>query len=378
MRRSIRLSVGAGVAVGLGSLFTPLAAGAQGLGSGDVHAVFVQTNDTAGNQVVVYRRGAGGALSFSARYNTGGVGVALSGAVVDKLASQGALALDAGARALVAVNGGSNSITEFQVDGARLTGRQSVASGGTIPVSLALNGGWVYVLNAGGTGSVQGFDLNSLHRIPGSARNLNLTPGLTPQFLNTPGQIGFTPDGRHLIVTTKANGSDIDVFSVAPDGALSATPVVNPSATPVPFGFTFNPAGDLVVAEAGTSALTTYEIRADGRLVELHSVTNGLAALCWVTKAGNHYFGANAGSATITGYRVGSAGLPTVISETATDAGSIDLAAAPDGTALYAETGGADIVDAFSVHHDGSLSLTGSSVAPELPGHSGLEGIAVS
>jgi hypothetical protein len=66
------------------------------------------------------------------------------------------------------------------------------------------------------------------------------------------------------------------------------------------------------------------------------------------------------------------------VSQTATDAGTIDLAATPDGSALYVETGGADVVDAFSVGHDGSLTFTGSSVAPELPGHSGLEGIAVS
>jgi hypothetical protein len=378
MRRSIRLSVGAGVVVGLGALLTPLAAGAQGLGSGDVHAVFVQTNDTAGNHVVVYRRGTNGELSFAARYSTGGLGVALTGAVVDKLASQSGLAFDAAAEALVAVNGGSNSITEFHVGGARLSGRRSVASGGSIPVSVAVSGNRLYVLNAGGTGSVQGFYADTLHTIPGSARNLNLAPGLTPQFLNTPGQIGLTPDGRHLIVTTKANGSDIDVFGVSPTGALSATPTVNPSATPVPFGFTFDLAGDLVVTEAGTSALTTYAIHADGTVTELHSVTDGLAALCWVTKAGNHYFGANAGSATITGYRVGPGGLPTIIGETATDAGPIDLAASPDGTALYVETGGADIVDAFAVHHDGSLTFTGNSVAPELPGHSGLEGIAVS
>jgi hypothetical protein len=378
MRRSIRLTVAAGVIVGLGSLLTPLAAGAQGLGTGVGHAVFVQTNDTGGNQVVSYRRGTHGALSFAGRYNTGGLGVALTGAVVDKLASQGGLVFDSAAQALVAVNGGSNTITEFHVDGAQLSGRRSVTSGGSIPVSVAVSGNWLYVLNAGGTGSVQGFYVNSLHTIAGSARNLNLTPGLTPEYLNTPGQIGLTPDGRHLIVTTKANGSDIDVFGVSPNGALSATPTVNPSATPVPFGFTFNPTGDLVVTEAGTSALTTYRIHGDGTLTELHSVTDGLAALCWVTKAGNHYFGANAGSATITGYRVGSGGLPTIISETATDAGPIDLAAAPDGTALYAETGGADIVDAFWIHPDGSLSFTGSSVAPELPGHSGLEGIAVS
>jgi hypothetical protein len=33
---------------------------------------------------------------------------------------------------------------------------------------------------------------------------------------------------------------------------------------------------------------------------------------------------------------------------------------------------------AFAVKADGSLAFTGSSVAPELLGHTGLEGIAVS
>lgn len=378
MRRSIRLAIGAGVVLGLSTMLTPLTAGAEGLGGGDVHAVFVQTNDTAGNQVVVYRRGIHGDLRFSGRYNTGGIGVALTGAVVDKLASQGSLAYDSSEHALITVNGGSNSITQFQVDGARLDDRRSVASGGTTPVSITVSGNRLYVLNAGGTGSVQGFFVDTLHAIPGSARNLNLTPGLTPQYLNTPGQIGLTPDGRHLIVTTKANGSDIDVFGVSPDGVLSASPTINPSAAAVPFGFTLDPTGDLVVTEAGTSALTTYAIHADGAVASVGSVTDGLAALCWVAKAGGHYFGANAGSATITSYTIGTGDVPTIVSETATDPGTIDLAAAPDGSVLYVETGGADVIDAFNVHRDGSLTFTGSSVAPELPGHSGLEGIAVS
>jgi hypothetical protein len=34
--------------------------------------------------------------------------------------------------------------------------------------------------------------------------------------------------------------------------------------------------------------------------------------------------------------------------------------------------------DGFRVHGDGSLTTTGSSVAPELPGHTGLEGVVVS
>ena len=107
-----------------------------------------------------------------------------------------------------------------------------ISSGGTTPVSVAVRGDLIYVLNAGGTGSIQGFYAHSLAPIPGSNRSLGLTPGLTPAFLNTPGQIGFTPDGRHLVVTTKANGSAIDVFDVTPTGSVTGPPVVNPFGHP--------------------------------------------------------------------------------------------------------------------------------------------------
>ena len=40
------------------------------------------------------------------------------------------------------------------------------------------------------------------------------------------------------------------------------------------------------------------------------------------------------------------------------------------------QVGGSDLVDSFAVQRDGSLVSTGS-VAPELPGHIGLEGIAL-
>ena len=125
-----------------------------------------------------------------------------------------------------------------------------------------------YVLNAGGTGIVQGFRIHGHHLSPisGSARSLGLANASPPQFLTSPGQVGFTPDGRKLIVTTKASTSSIDVFQVGPDGRLSATPVVNPSATPVPFAFTFGPSGRLVAGEAGASSVTTYRIQPAGTL----------------------------------------------------------------------------------------------------------------
>jgi hypothetical protein len=380
VKQAIRFSAGAGLVFGVIGLSAPLGVHAAAVRSAATAApaVFVQTNDTSGNQVLSYRRNARGDLAFAGRYDTGGLGIALTGAVVDKLASQDGLVYDAGDQVLVAVNAGSNSITEFRVNGAQLSDRVTVPSGGSMPVSVTASGGRIYVLNAGGAGWVQGFSAGSLDRIPGSGRSLDLTPNLTPQYLNTPGQIGLTPSGHQLVVTTKANSSSIDVFRVFAGGALSAAPVATPSANPVPFGFVFDRFGDLVVTEAGTNSLTTYAIHADGTVSERASVTNGEAALCWVARAGRFSYGANAGSGVVTGYTIGAGGVPSIIGETATDPGTIDLAATPNGAFLYVETGAGDIVDGFAVQKDGSLLFTGSSVAPELPGHSGLEGIAVS
>ncbi len=377
MSRLIRLAAVAGAGAAVAALCFPSIAGAdqfQPPGAGA--PVFVQTNDTTGNQIVTYLQTGYRGLRQVDRTDTGGLGVTLGGSVVDHLASQGGLAYDSSDGLLVAVNGGSNTISVFHSFGTWLGFRRIAPSGGTIPVSVAVRGNLIYVLNAGGTGEVQGYYADSLMPVPGSARSLGLTPGATPQFLNTPGQIGFTPDGRQLVVTTKANGSDIDVFDLNFFGGLSA-PTVNPSATPVPFGFTFDRGGDLVVTEAATSAVTTYAIAPDGTLTERGSVTDGLAALCWVANAGNRFFyGANAGSATVSSYTIDPEGQPVEVGTTPTDAGPIDLAATPDGSALYVETGGSDLVDSFLVAPNGSLVPTGS-VSPELPGHNGLEGIAV-
>src|SRR5262249_57508070 len=105
-------------------------------------------------------------------------------------------------------------------------------------------------------------------------------------FLTAAGQVGFTPDGRELLVTTKASGSTIDVFQVAPNGRLSATPVANPSATPVPFAFTFAPAGRLAVGEAGASSVSTYAVQQPGTLTGARSQPDGQVALCWIARVG--------------------------------------------------------------------------------------------
>src|SRR5438105_5031081 len=252
------------------------------------HAVFVQTNDPAGNQVLAYHHANNGTLTLSGTYDTGGKGGRVEGAVVDPLASQASLAYDRNHRLLIGVNAASNSVYGFEVDGDHLRTRTVISSGGTLPVSVAVHGDLAYVLNAGGAGNVHGYriDDNRLKSIAGSDRSLGLTPVTgSKAFLNTPGQVGFSPDGDQLIVTTKANGSNIDVFSVRDDGKLSAQPVTNPSATPVPFGFSFDPRGHLVVGEAATSSLSTYTVHPDGSLTTIASVPDGQAALCWIASA---------------------------------------------------------------------------------------------
>jgi hypothetical protein len=72
---------------------------------------------------------------------------------------------------------------------------------------VAVHGDVVYVLNARDGGSIQGYrSIGSLLApIPTWHRALGLEPNATPEFLTTPGQVAFTPEGGKLLVTTKGN-----------------------------------------------------------------------------------------------------------------------------------------------------------------------------
>jgi DNA-binding beta-propeller fold protein YncE len=338
------------------------------------HAVFVQTDNTAGNQVVAYHRAADGALSPAGSYPTGGRGGQLAGSVVDHLASQGSLTYDRGHALLYAVNAGSNTVSVFGVAGDHLWRRQVIGSGGQFPVSVAVHGDLVYVVNAENGGSVQGYWVigSRLVPVPGSNRALGLDPTATPQFTNTPGQVAFSPGGSQLIVTTKANGNDIDVFGVRRDGGLTASPVVNAEPGTVPFAISFDKAGQLVIAEAGTNALATFALSPNGTVTLVDAVGTGQAATCWVARAGDHFFASNAGSASISRYSAGPSGRLTLIGATSTDPGTVDAAASRGGRFLYVRTGATGIVDEFSVGAGGSLTSVGSVTVPAAAGGEGI------
>ncbi len=335
-------------------------------------AVFVQTDNLAGNAIVAYSRATDGTLTQARVYPTGGLGGQLTGSVVDHTASQGALAYDSANHLLYAVNAGSNTVTSFAVRGHHLTRLQTIASGGTFPVSITVHGQHVYVLNARGGGSIQGYLRfgGLLVRVPSWHRDLGFNPNPSPEFTSTPGQIAFTPDGSKLIVTTKGDGQSIEVFRVGRLG-LSRKPVVTPDPGNVPFAVAFDKQHHLVIAEAGPSAVATFTVNRDATLRLITRTTTGQAAACWVTTTGDKVYVSNAGSATVSGY-INHHGNLTALGNTTTDPGTVDAAVSANGRFLYVQTGANGVVDEFKIGRNGSLTEIGSVT---VPGGAGGEGI---
>jgi len=259
------------------------------------------------------------------------------------------------------------------VHGDRLARRQVLSSGGSFPVSVAVHGNLVYVLNARDGGSVQGYLRlgGTLIRVPAWSRALGLDPAAAPEFTHTPGQVAFTPDGSKLVITTKAGSNAVDVFSVG-YGGLSATPAVNALPGAVPFGVSFDARGHLVVAEAGLNAVATFSVGRDGRLTALAQAPTGQAATCWIAGTGKVFYLSNAGSGSVSGFADNGDGALAALGDTATDPGTVDATVSPDGRFLYVQTGADGIVDGYRIHADGSLSAVGPVTVPDATGGEGI------
>jgi hypothetical protein len=369
-----RLAMVAATALALGGLaIAPASAAGSWHPAHKSHSVFVQTDDPSGNKVISYERRASG-LVQRGTYSTGGRGGVLAGSVVDHLASQGSVQLDLPHHLLYVVNAGSDTLTVFHQHGSALHRIQVVGTAGDFPVSVTTHGHAVYVLNARAGGSIQGYlrIADHLVRVPWWHRDLGLDAAATPEFTHTPGQVAFTPDGDHLLVTTKANTQAIDVFGVDGFGGISAEPTVNSLPGTVPFAVSFDPHGHVAVALAGTNSVATFSLRDNGNLDLIDTAATGQAATCWIVSTGDKTYASNAGSASLSAYHFGQSGALTSIGTFATGPGTVDAAISSNGHYLYAQTGATGHVDTFRIHRDGSLSLIGTVAVPDGVGAEGI------
>jgi 6-phosphogluconolactonase (cycloisomerase 2 family) len=331
------------------TLAAAAAAIAQDLQTGPRGAVYTMTNAADANSIVMYLRAPNGALSSSPRmFSTGGKGTG-SG-----LGSQSAIAVTQDGQWLLAVNAGSNTLSLFSVDQRSLALSDIAASNGTMPISVTIHGDTVFVLNAGGSPNISGFRLT--HRggfspIPGSTKTLNGTG---------PAEVSFDDHGEALVVTDKTS-NQIEVFAF--DGGQVSDPVVTPSSSTTPFGFTFAHRDILIVSEADNSALSSYELNGNSLVRVTASLADTQGAACWVvvTNNGKFAYTANAHSSTVSSYSVASNGsltlLNAVAGNTTPGGGPTDLALDANSSHLYALAG--TTISAFSIGPDGALMPIG-------------------
>lgn len=314
-------------------------------------SVCAMTNATDDNQLLCYQRNAKGILSDSVLISTGGQG---SGGGLDPLGSQGSLIFSPNGMWLLAVNAGSDDISVFRTLSNGPVPVELSDSGGDFPVSITIFHNLVYVLNGGTDPNITGFFIDhagQLTPIPGSTRNLG-----SGAFA----QIGFDPRGGKLVVTDRGE-KEILVFGVENDGTPSATPVITTSSGDVPFGFIFNQ-DHLLVSEAGSGAVTSYEILPDLTLQILsESVANGQVATCWIDGNSQYAFTANTGSSNISSYSVkrGHGTIELVDAMAGYGNLDIDISITPNGRFLYALNAGSGTIGMFRIEADGSLEDLG-------------------
>jgi len=345
---------------------TDSAAEVEAAGHNDKGLVFVTTNagdPVRGNEIVMYRRGANGALVVTGRFPTGGQGLD-SG-----LGSQDSLILSKNGRWLFAVNAGSHEISVFAVYPTGLVLTDKVASGGVRPTSLTVRKNLLYVLNAGDPGNITGFKLDrdgKLTPLADSTRFLsNNGTGAAP----APAQISFSPDGDNLIVTERATNL-IDLYKVNRRG-LATGPVAQASAGMTPFGFAFAEDETLVVSEAfggaaNASAVSSYQLDDDQLELLSASVPTGQTAACWIviSKDGKFAYSTNTGSESVSGYRVDDDGRLTLFNgragETGVGTGPTDASKSRNGRFVYVLSPRSQTVIGFEMQADGSLVSLGS------------------
>jgi len=321
--------------------------------------LYAQTNEADQNQIVVFGRGSDGKLARLGSYPTGGRG---SGA--PHLPSQGSVVL-ADDRLFV-TNAGSDDVTTFQIEGDGLRLLDRMASGGSVPRSVAVHGRRVYVLNTGDEPNVSGFRLEGDRLVPISGSIHALGAG------SDPAQVAFSPDGRTLLVTDRARDS-IDLFAADADG-LSEGPITERSSGATPYGFAVTADGVVVVTEAagaqvGKASASSYKLVGPARLTPVSgAVANTRSEVCWAvtSKDGRIAFVTNFGDGTISSYAIGHDGsieLREAVAASTVDGvpGVRDEALSSDGRFLYALHADTGRVFGWEVGADGKLSGLGAA-----------------
>jgi len=362
----------------------PAVASAAAQASPVVGYIYVNDNTAGANTIGVLDRHADGTLTPQAGspFSAGGAGTGAG------LASQGALQITADGQFLIAADAGSNQVSVLRIKpggSLALVPHGVVSSGGVLPVSIAVHGGLVYVANAGAGGSsYTGFQLRPDGRLAPIAGSTVALPGNAQ-----PGDVLFNADGSKL-AATRVGTSQIDSFTVGPDGLLTAAPGSPfPAQGLGPFGSEFSPTSpnQLFVSNAhngaGAGTVSAFSDAADGTLTSIGTspFADNQTAPCWVeiSHDGQFLFTINTGSGSVSTYQIAPGGTLTLAGSTPVGAtggvGAVDARLSPDGRFLFVDESRIGAVGAFTVS-GGTLTELPASPTP-LPTGATPAGIVV-
>jgi len=330
-----------------------------------VDAVYLMTNQPD-NSVLAYDRLANGTLRLVGEFSTGGTGnpVPQGGdRATNPLASQGSLVLSDDGLFLYAVNAGSNQISVFAVQRGLLRLVETQSSGGKRPISLAIHGDLLYVLNEGGTPNIAGFTISPKGRLtylPDSTRTLPSGAAADPA------QVAFNPTGKTLVVTEKDTNL-IVTWRVRLDGLLQP-PVITPSNGITPSGFSFASSGPLIVSEAAAgvddaASVSSYRFLPGGVPETVSaSIPDFETGAGWiaVTPDNSFVYASNTLSGEVSCYGLQPDGSIALLHEEASNTSLFsfptDMAASRDGQNLYIHQAGSKAIGVFEINPDGTLN----------------------
>ena len=342
-----------------------------------VGAVYTMDNSALGNSVHVYHRLGNKRLVFGEAVSTGGTGTG------QPLGNQGAIQIDPSESFLYVVNAGSHSVSVFAITEDSLELRQTIASEGHRPLSLAVTQGRLYVLNAGGSvggsDSVAGFQIDAsglLTPIEDSVATLSTA-------VTRPAQIGVSPDGTSLVVTERETHK-VSIFEIDAAGRPMNLQA-HDSEGLTPFGFEFGVRGALVIAEGvlgntNASSVSSYALQSPSSLTVLtSSAPTFQTAACWLVLSPDKKmaFTTNPGSDSISRFSLNFDGELTLERHwrklLKRGDRPLDIAITKDSRALYVLLSGSDKLAMIPIH----ASRKRVRVAQRLSVPTGANGLAV-
>jgi 6-phosphogluconolactonase len=177
--------------------------------------------------------------------------------------------------------------------------------------------------------------------------------------------VSFDRGGDALVVTEKIAGM-IDTWQVGHDG-MAANHQAFMSEGVWPFGFAVGRGNRIFVSEAdagvaNASSTSSYQLTDSDSLADISAkVATEQTAACWLalTYDGSYVYTANAGSATISGFRVGADGSLKLLTDSSLPAKTgmhpADMAFSADGNTLFSLNNGDGTISAFGIKFDGAL-----------------------